>query len=74
MNTSIIKISKKFCLLSFFCRLVYELKQEDDIPSGIVPWNFPGLWKYKIHVDIEHLRQALESINWQSNGNLCDKS
>ncbi|XP_076818192.1 E3 ubiquitin-protein ligase rnf213-alpha-like [Clavelina lepadiformis] len=44
-------------------RLVYELKRADDIPDGLVKWDTSCLWKYRINVDMQHLRQRLEAVD-----------
>jgi len=46
------------------------LRRDDALPDGIVPWNHPNLWKYMLHVDINHLRQKLEVIDTNTTSKL----
>jgi len=51
-------------------RLVYEINLVENLDNlnGVIPWNHTSLWKYHIHIDINHLRLKLEAIQVTAEG------
>ncbi|XP_078487856.1 E3 ubiquitin-protein ligase rnf213-alpha-like [Ciona intestinalis] len=44
-------------------KIVYELNLNGDIEDGVIPWNSPSLWNYRIHADMLNVRQKLEAVD-----------
>nr|CAB3265645.1 E3 ubiquitin-protein ligase rnf213-alpha-like [Phallusia mammillata] len=44
-------------------RMVYEINQCQDLGKGLVEWKNPALWKYRNHINLQHLKLRLEATD-----------
>jgi len=54
---------------AFLChRLVNETTLKRALPQDVVKWNCHNLWKYRTHIDVQHLKLKLEAVDENTSG------